>query len=109
MRIRRDNDNLVNEDILILAKVSDALAHPVRILIFQFIMRENMQRRSVCNKDVVANFDYAQATISQHIKTLIKSGLIEVIKKDKYSYYTVNIGMYGRYIDVVKKFIRQGL
>ena len=109
MRIRRDSDNSVNEDILILAKVSDALAHPVRILIFQFIMRENKLAHTVCNKDVVANFDYAQATISQHIKTLIKSGLIEVIKKDKSSYYTVNIGMYGRYIDVVKKFIRQGL
>ena len=109
MRIRRDNDDLINEDILILAKISDALAHPVRIQIFQFIMKENMHGNSVCNKDVVANFDYAQATISQHIKTLVKSGLIDLKKRDKYSYYEVNIGIYGQYINVVKKFIRQGL
>ena len=34
----------------------------------------------VCNKDLVEHFDYAQATISQHIKKLAESGLIEVKK-----------------------------
>ncbi|HIW39799.1 MAG TPA: helix-turn-helix domain-containing protein [Candidatus Eubacterium pullicola] len=109
MRIRRDNDAMHEEDILLLAKVSDALAHPVRIKIFQFIMQQNAQIQPVCNKDVVAHFDYAQATISQHIKTLVKSGLVDVKKQDKYSYYFVNVGMHARYADVVKKFIRQGL
>ncbi|MDD6920367.1 MAG: helix-turn-helix domain-containing protein [Eubacteriales bacterium] len=109
MRIRRDNDALHDEDILLLAKVSDALAHPVRIKIFQFVMKQNTSLKKVCNKDIVANFDYAQATISQHIKTLVKSGLIEVEKKDRYSYYYVNIGLHAKYANVVKKFIRQSL
>lgn len=109
MRIRRDNDTMQEEDILLLAKVSDALAHPVRIKIFQFIMQQNAKMINVCNKDVVANFDYAQATISQHIKTLVKAGLVDVQKKDKFSYYFVNVGMHAKYVDVVKKFIRQGL
>lgn len=109
MRIRRDNDTMQEEDILLLAKVSDALAHPVRIKIFQFIMQQNTKMINVCNKDVVANFDYAQATISQHIKTLVKAGLVDVQKKDKFSYYFVNVGMHAKYVDVVKKFIRQGL
>ena len=62
MRIRRDSDNMLEEEIVLLAKVSDALAHPVRIKIFQFIMKNNATLTLVCNKDVVANFDYAQAT-----------------------------------------------
>ena len=41
MRIRRDSDNMLEEEIVLLAKVSDALAHPVRIKIFQFIMKNN--------------------------------------------------------------------
>jgi ArsR family transcriptional regulator len=109
MRIRRDHDSMHEEEILLLARVSDALAHPVRIKIFQFLMQKNAAREMVCNKDVVANFDYAQATISQHLKTLIKSGLVDVQKKDKFSYYFVNIGVHARYADAVKKFIRQGL
>ncbi len=109
MRIRRDNDQMQENEILLLAKVSDALAHPVRIKIFQFIMKKNVSMEMVCNKDVVANFDYAQATISQHIKTLLKSGLLEVKKQDKFSYYFVNVGTHAKYVDVVKKFIKQGL
>lgn len=109
MRIRRDNDMMQEEEILLLAKVSDALAHPVRIKIFQFLMQKNSKMEMVCNKDVVAHFDYAQATISQHIKTLVKSGLVDVKKQDKYSYYFVNVGMHAKYADIVKKFIRQGL
>lgn len=107
MRIRRDSDNMLEEEIVLLAKISDALAHPVRIKIFQFIMKNNATLTLVCNKDVVANFDYAQATISQHLKTLIKSGLVEVQKKDKFSYYFVNIGLHNKYVQVVQKFIRQ--
>ena len=50
---------MLEEEIVLLAKVSDALAHPVRIKIFQFIMKNNATLTLVCNKDVVANFDYA--------------------------------------------------
>ena len=109
MRIRRDSDNMLEEEI---KEVHDlgvqiAIVVGVRIKIFQFIMKNNATLTLVCNKDVVANFDYAQATISQHLKTLIKSGLIEVQKKDKFSYYFVNIGLHNKYVQVVQKFIRQ--
>lgn len=107
MRIRRDKDSMHEEDILLLAKVSDALAHPVRIKIFQFVMKKNSMLQNVNNKEIVANFDYAQSTISQHLKTLIKSGLIQVKKVDKFSYYYVNIGLHNKYVQVIQKFIRQ--
>ena len=84
MRLRKDNDEIMENEILLIANVSDALAHPARIKIFRYIMQSNKAMVTVCNKDLVANFDYAQATISQHIKKLVQSGLVEVKKKDKY-------------------------
>ena len=103
MRIRKDNDNLNETEINLIAKASDALAHPARVEIFRFIYTQNMQRKLVCNKDLVAEFDYAQATISQHIKKLLISELVVSEKKDNHSYYFVNLGMLAKYLDSVKK------
>ena len=102
MRIRKDT-GLEKDDILLIAKASDALAHPARVEIFRYIYNENLARRQVCNKDLVEEFDYAQATISQHMRKLVFSGLVDVQKKETYSYYYVNIGMLGRYLNSVRK------
>ncbi|NLY71349.1 MAG: winged helix-turn-helix transcriptional regulator [Clostridiales bacterium] len=104
MRIRKESDELQDEEVLLTAKVSDALGHPARVKIFHFIFVNNRNRNKVCNKDVVNAFDYSQATISQHIKKLEQAGLVQVKKEDKFSFYYVNIGMLGKYIDAVKKF-----
>lgn len=104
MRIRKKDKEMEDDEILFLAKVSDALAHPARVKIFRFIMAQNKERISVCNKDIVANFDYAQATISQHLKTLVKSGLLDTKKKEKFTYYFVNIGLLMKYVNITKKF-----
>ncbi len=102
MRIRKDTA-LGKEDIQLIAKASDALAHPGRVEIFRYIYSENLARRPVCNKDLVEEFDYAQATVSQHMRKLVISGLVDVQKKETYSYYYVNIGMLGRYLNAVRK------
>ena len=98
MRLRKDTDEMLEEEILLIARVSDALAHPARIKIFRYIMVQ------VCNKDLVAHFDYAQATISQHAKKLVDSGLVEVKKQDKFSYYYANLGILMQYLNATKKF-----
>ncbi len=104
MRIRKQTDQMPEDDVLLMAKVSDALAHPVRIHLFRHIMKCNKNREKVCNKDLVAVFDYAQATISQHMKTLIQSGLIELKKENKYSYYYTNIGLLMKYLKITRTF-----
>lgn len=104
MRLRKEPDHLQEEDILLIAKVSDALAHPARIKIYRFIMNANKERRKICNKDVVEAFDYSQATISQHIKKLAASGLLEVQKSDRFSYYYANLGILMKYLDATRKF-----
>jgi len=106
MRIRRNTpaDAVLNdEEILAVAKISDALAHPVRIRMLRYILSENLARRNVTNKDLVSAFDYAQATISQHISKLLIGGLIEVQKKGTSSCYFTRVGKLLSYTESVKK------
>lgn len=104
MRIRKEQELFEEKDIEFIAQVSDALAHPVRLQLFRYIMQCNKSMETVCNKDLVAAFDYAQATISQHMKKLTQSGLVEIQKKDKFSYYYANLGILMQYLNVTKKF-----
>ena len=67
-------------------------------------MEQNKARRQVCNKDIVEAFDYSQATISQHVKKLADAGLVQVLKKDRYSYYYVHLGVLNDYLTATKKF-----
>ena len=106
MRIRRDEgtrDELDGIDVELIAAVSDALAHPVRLALFRHIMQCNKNMEAVCTGDLVASFDYAQATISQHASKIAQSGLIDVQKKDNKTYYFVYIGVLGRYLNAVRK------
>ena len=104
MRLRKETNELLEDEIQLIAQVSDALAHPARIKIYRFIMKCNRERVPVCNKDVVAAFEYSQATISQHMKKLADSELIQVQRSDKYSMYYANFGMLVKYLDATKKF-----
>ncbi len=104
MRLRKEFDEMEEREILLIARISDALAHPARIKLFRYIMAENKARRQVCNKDLVANFDYAQATVSQHMKKLADAGLVEIKKVDRFSYYYVHLGVLHDYLTATKKF-----
>lgn len=107
MRIRKDKSAYEDDsgiDYELIARVSDALAHPVRLRLFRYIMQKNRAMETVCTKDLTAEFDYAQATISQHMKILERSGLIEIRKQEKFSYFYVNLGEFMRYLDQTKKF-----
>jgi len=101
MRVRKEI--MGNEDFQLIAKASDALAHPARVAIFRYIYTENLARRNVCNKDIVAAFDYSQSTVSQHLNKLVLGGLIDVKPEKTKNYYFVNLGKLGKYLDAVKK------
>ena len=104
MRLRKEIDEMKERDILLIARISDALAHPARIKIFRYIMEANKKRERICNKDLVGHFDYSQATISQHVKKLKDAGLLQVKKEDRYSYYYVHLGTLNDYLVATKKF-----
>ena len=104
MRLRKEIDEMQEGDILLIAKISDALAHPARIKIFRYIMEANKKRERICNKDLVGHFDYSQATISQHVKKLKDAGLLQVKKEDRFSYYYFHLGTLNDYLVATKKF-----
>ena len=56
-----------------LANTLKALAHPARIAILQYIIK---QKACICN-DLVEELGLAQATISQHLKELKGIGIIK--------------------------------
>ena len=103
MRIRKETDSLEREEIELIAQCSDTLAHPARVEIFRFIYRANMARETVCNKDVVEAFDYAQATVSQHLSRLVSSGLLDCHRQGSRTCYFVSLGVLQKYLNAVKK------
>jgi predicted transcriptional regulator len=72
--------------ILKLSAFSKALSHPARIKILQY-----MEKNSCCYvKDIVKFLPYAQSTISQHIKELKDSGLINSFQESQKTKYCIN-------------------
>jgi DNA-binding transcriptional ArsR family regulator len=55
------------------ARYAKALAHPARIAILKFLIRE---RTCVCG-DIVDELPLSQSTVSQHLKELKEAGLIQ--------------------------------
>lgn len=61
------------EDEISLARFAKALAHPARIA----ILRQLSNMNCCCCGDIVEELPLAQATVSQHLKELKESGLIQ--------------------------------
>jgi ArsR family transcriptional regulator, arsenate/arsenite/antimonite-responsive transcriptional repressor len=63
-----------------------ALAHPVRMQIVSHIAA----RGPVCVCHLQADLDYSQSTLSKHIGTLRRAGLLEARRDSRWVYYTVS-------------------
>lgn len=67
----KQNENILNEDVL--ACLFKALGHPARIKILRHLLKEN---RCICGR-IVEILPLAQSTVSQHLKIMKESGLVE--------------------------------
>lgn len=103
MRIRKDS-GLKDEELDFIAEVSDALAHPVRLRLFRCVMGANRDMETLCNRDLVEVSGYAQATISQHMKKLVRAGLVETRRQDKRTCYYANFGVLMKYVDLTRRY-----
>jgi DNA-binding transcriptional ArsR family regulator len=56
-----------------LASIAKVLAHPARVAIIQHLLQAN----TCCNGHLVDELGLAQATISQHLRELKNSGIIQ--------------------------------
>lgn len=94
MRIRTEiSSEYINETDYEVAKIANALAHPLRVALVRYLSDKNDGKgvdNVTCNKDLVDRFDYSQSTISQHVKILKESGLFLTERKDKFTHYYLN-------------------
>jgi ArsR family transcriptional regulator len=68
------------------ARVLAALAHPARLR----IVRQLACLDASCCKDIVAQLDLAQSTVSQHLKILVDAGLVHYRPSGQSSHYSIN-------------------
>ena len=66
------NEDYGDEQVRI-ARIAKALSHPARVAILELLSRQNA---CYCG-DIVEELPIAQATVSQHLKELKASGLIQ--------------------------------
>src|SRR4051812_22636478 len=70
-----------------LAAVAKALADPVRVEILDLLKTAGGQ---VCQCELHPLFDISQPTLSHHLKRLAEADLIEVERRGKWAYYSIN-------------------
>lgn len=101
MRIRTEiSGNYIDEEDYEIAKVANALAHPLRVALVRYLSTKNNGKgvdNVTCNRDLVAMFDYSQSTISQHVKILKEAGLFITESKDKFTHYYLNSDVLHRF------------
>lgn len=106
MRIRTEiSSEYINEKDYELAKIANALSHPVRVALVRYLSDKNNGNgvdNSTCNRDLVDMFDYSQSTISQHVKILKEAGLFITESKDKFTHYYLNIDLLAEFANSLK-------
>ncbi len=85
-----------------LAEFADALSHPARLQIIQFLASEN---RCVCG-GIVQVVPLAQSTVSQHLKVLKEVGLVKGEIEGPRTCYCINREAFARMTELMNKFIR---
>ncbi|MGD1947141.1 MAG: ArsR/SmtB family transcription factor [Croceivirga sp.] len=110
MRIRTEiSSQYIEESDYEMAKVANALSHPVRVALVRYLAEKNGGRgldNVTCNKDLVNMFDYSQSTISQHVKILKEAGLFVTEQKDTFTYYQLNDGLLRSFSNMIGKIRR---
>lgn len=101
MRIRKEMEDS-GESMEFLARIADALSHPARIMIFQYVKSRNSVNNHVCNGDLVNLLDYSQSTISQHVKKMVQAGLFNIEKREKNSIYSINQDTMDKYLELLQ-------
>ncbi len=98
-QLRELGDSLLkNKKIEDLIKFLNALANMKRLMIMNILKVKN---RCVCELEAI--LDDSQPSISHHLKTLEKIGLIKGWKKGKFTHYDIVKAQYKRYLNLVKE------
>ena len=67
-------------------EVLGVLAEGVRYKILSLIASKG----EMTAKDILAEFDFTQPTLSHHMACLVEAGLVNVERKGRFAYYSIN-------------------
>ena len=84
-----------------LAELAKALAHPARIA----ILKELAARKSCICGEIVEVLPLAQSTVSQHLKELLKAGLIRGTVEGTKSCYCINQEAFSKFSRMMNDFL----
>lgn len=70
-----------------LAAVAKALADPIRIQVLDVLRAHPGE---VCQCELAPLFDISQPTLSHHMHKLEQAGLVEIERRGKWAYYSVD-------------------
>ena len=68
------------------AKILSVLSVNARFRILSLIASKG----EITAKDILSEFDFTQPTLSHHMTCLTEAGLVDVERKGRYAYYSVN-------------------
>ena len=74
-------------DATAVAAVAAALASPVRVQIFDVLIRSETE---VCQCELLALFDIGQSSLSHHIGRLVGAGLVRVERRHRWAWYSAD-------------------
>lgn len=86
-----------------IANLAKAIGHPARIAILQYLSQKNA---CVCG-DIVDEIGLAQATVSQHLKELKKSGIIKGDIEGRNVCYCINNDKWDEVKNILSLFFDQ--
>jgi len=70
-----------------IAAVAKALSEPLRVQIVDVLRRSEQE---VCQCELIPLFGITQPLLSHHMRRLVDAGLVEVERRHRWAYYTVN-------------------
>jgi DNA-binding transcriptional ArsR family regulator len=88
-----------------LAELARGLAHPARVEIIRILEHKPREAKCVCG-DIVDAFPLSQSSVSQHLKTLKKSGWIQGEADGSRVCYCTNDGITEYFLTLFKKAIQ---
>lgn len=94
-----DEAPLGREDAENLARILKALADPARL---QLLSRIASSDEAVCACDLNDAVGLAQPTVSHHLTTLVRAGILDREKRGVWAYYSVVPGALGALADVLR-------
>ena len=96
----QNKSDLFETDLIEIAKLAKALAHPARLKIIQILAQKN----TCITGELVELMPLAQSTVSQHLLELKKAGLIKGEIEGPKTCYCLNPEMLTRAGQIMKKF-----